>query len=128
MENYKNLFTQYCQAFNAQDTDRIAELYVFPFELVSEGKRYEFATREVFLDNLYKRLGIYRDMGVNSILFRLVEEETDNKSAMIHWTMLNAENRIIIDFNTRYHFAKGQLRINCVEVYDEPEKLRKLLA
>ena len=127
-DQYKAYFQTYCTAFNAQDTDGIADLYLFPVEFISEGKRHEFADRQALIDNLYKLLGIYQRIGVSSVLFRLVEEESNDKFAMIHWTMLNAENRMIIDFKTCYLFARKQQLINCVEVFDEPEKLRKLLS
>lgn len=127
-DEYKVYFQTYSTAFNARDPDGIADLYQFPVEFISEGKRYEFSDRNAFIDNLYKLLDIYKRIGVSNVLFRLDEEESNDKFATIHWTMLNVENRTIIDFKTRYRFARKQQLINCVEGFDEPEKLRKLLS
>lgn len=128
-------FDDYRSTFARYDAGALAELFAFPFHVVSDTEEVtplSVAGRQAWIGVLEGLLGAYRTLGVakgEPLELDVVELTSRVASARVHWELRRDDASPIYDFTAVYTVAQisGAWRVAAI-AHDELPKLQAALA
>ena len=128
-------FESYRAAFERYDSAAIADLFGYPTHVTSDGGEVSLAciaTRQEWIRQLDRLLGMYREIGVHTA--RLAGGSASTLSdrlvqATVRWALEDAGGRLLYHFDAIYTLARidGTLRITAI-AHNELPRYREALA
>lgn len=109
-QSVKALFSEYAQRYMAFDAPGVAELYSAPFLAVREGIAIHLADPEAVREHLAGVMDAYRAAGAVEATPQSIEIHPLGDracTATVHWHALDADGRLLKDFETTYHLLSS---------------------
>jgi hypothetical protein len=134
-DELRAFFDDYRSTFARYDAEALAELFAFPFHVISDMDEIvplSVAGRDDWIGVLEGLLGGYRTLGVAAgepLELDVVELTPRVVSARLHWELRREDGSAIYDFTAVYTVARvgGAWRVAAI-AHDELPKLQAALA